>query len=227
MPDGKIDAVSTLTHELGHILGFTGWHNDETGELGVVASPFDSLITVPEGSNLLYLTGERATGAYGGLVSLTEGNTSHIGNRSGLPGDDLLNNLMNGVVGRLGARRWPQPMDFAILADLGYEVTLPTWLEGDLNADGVVNAADYTVWRDNQGATGQGIAGDGNLDRVVNSTDLALWRDDFGFQFFMGGGTSIPEPTSGLIVIGLLVGLACCSKRAAARSTGCLLSLPV
>ena len=132
-----------------------------------------------------------------------------LATRSGMPGDDLLGALMNGVVGKVGGRRWPMPIDFAILADLGYRTTLPTWLAGDLNADGMVNAADYTVWRDNNGATGLNIPGDGNLDRVVNYMDLDGWQDDFGFQFVASLSLSVPEPTSGWIMVGWLVGLAC------------------
>ena len=37
-------------------------------------------------------------------------------------------------------------------------------LPGDYNGDGVVDAADYTVWRDNLGRAGMGLAADGNGD---------------------------------------------------------------
>ncbi|TWU00270.1 Exo-beta-D-glucosaminidase precursor [Botrimarina colliarenosi] len=53
---------------------------------------------------------------------------------------------------------------------------------GDYNGDGVVNAADYTVWRDNQGAAtatpGQGADGDG--DGMVDSDDHRFWADNYG-----------------------------------------------
>lgn len=64
---------------------------------------------------------------------------------------------------------------------------------GDYNGDGVVNAADYVVWRDTDGsqqgydwwfaAFGTGtptLPGDYNGDGVVNAADYVVWRDNFG-----------------------------------------------
>ena len=52
---------------------------------------------------------------------------------------------------------------------------------GDYNVDGVVDSADYTVWRDTRGAhvtPGTGADGDGN--GVVNGDDYEVWTDHFG-----------------------------------------------
>ena len=49
--------------------------------------------------------------------------------------------------------------------DLGYFETaaiVPPSLAGDYNGDGVVDAADYTVWRDTFGQTGADLAADGD-----------------------------------------------------------------
>src|SRR6202007_2157730 len=43
-------------------------------------------------------------------------------------------------------------------------------LPGDFNHDGIVDAADYTVWRDSLGQTGN-VAADGNEDNVVDMAD--------------------------------------------------------
>jgi hypothetical protein len=51
---------------------------------------------------------------------------------------------------------------------------------GDFNNDGVVDIADYTVWADNFGQTGSGIAGDANGDGVVDIADYTIWADNFG-----------------------------------------------
>ena len=40
--------------------------------------------------------------------------------------------------------------------------SLTVILDGDYNANGVVDAADYTVWRDSLGQTGMGLAADGD-----------------------------------------------------------------
>ncbi len=49
---------------------------------------------------------------------------------------------------------------------------------GDGNLDGVNNLADYTVWRNNYGATTG--AGDYNGDGKADAADYTVWRDNFG-----------------------------------------------
>ena len=77
---------------------------------------------------------------------------------------------------------------------------------GDFNGDGVVDAADYTVWRDNVGAEGLAAfsSGDGNGDGVVDEADYAVWVSHFG-QIIGGGprSTAVPEPAS--IICALLL----------------------
>ncbi len=63
--------------------------------------------------------------------------------------------------------------------------------EGDYNNDGVVNAADYTVWRDHLGQTFQLTnEGAGVTAGMVTAEDYDLWKANFGQ---MGGPT--PETT--------------------------------
>jgi hypothetical protein len=53
--------------------------------------------------------------------------------------------------------------------------------QGDYNGNGVVDAADYVTWRDNQGAANPTFyQGDGNGDGAVNSADYSLWIANFG-----------------------------------------------
>ena len=81
---------------------------------------------------------------------------------------------------------------FAEVADLS---TLT--LAGDFNRDGTVDAADYTVWRDNQGATVtnpyDGADGDG--DGTIGSGDYDVWQDNFGATL-PSAAAAIPEPTA-------------------------------
>ncbi|MEN1677981.1 MAG: G8 domain-containing protein [Planctomycetota bacterium] len=52
---------------------------------------------------------------------------------------------------------------------------------GDFNSDGVVDAADYTVLRDNLGAaTENKIAGSGDGVNGITTDDFQVWRDNFG-----------------------------------------------
>ena len=75
---------------------------------------------------------------------------------------------------------------------------------GDYNSDGLVNLADYTVWRDHLG--GVGPEGDGTTtgdllgvpDGVVDEWDYDFWRQNLG-NFVPAGGTrlsevAVPEP---------------------------------
>lgn len=65
---------------------------------------------------------------------------------------------------------------------------------GDYNRDGSVNAADYTVWRDNLGDTGLALyaGADGNGNGMIDSGDYAVWKAHFG-------QTITPTPGSGSI----------------------------
>jgi endonuclease I len=78
-------------------------------------------------------------------------------------------------------------------------------LAGDYNGDGVVDAADYTVWRDTFGqsvaAAHDGADGDG--DTMIGPGDYQVWVDNFG-QMAAGGASgastaksaAVPEPGS-------------------------------
>lgn len=72
---------------------------------------------------------------------------------------------------------------------------------GDFNGDGLTNAADYTLWRDNQGRSF--AAADGNGDGLVNQADYAIWKTNFG-AVAAGPGllATVPEPANS--TIGLL-----------------------
>jgi endoglucanase len=69
---------------------------------------------------------------------------------------------------------------------------------GDFNFDGVVDAADYTAWRDAVGATGAGLDADGNIDGVVDELDYNIWKANFGATLGSGslGQAVVPEPTA-------------------------------
>jgi hypothetical protein len=78
-------------------------------------------------------------------------------------------------------------------------------LTGDFNADGVVDAADYVVWRKWSGQTGIGLAADSNFDGIVNIIDYFAWRGNYG-QTVPGAGSgrfsaAVPEPASALLVM--------------------------
>lgn len=87
-------------------------------------------------------------------------------------------------------------------------------LLGDFNADGVVDAADYTVWRDNLGADEATISGAGDASGLVDAGDYDIWLDNYGYSFATAGRSAdkvIPEP-SGLALVAAWL-LASCPRR--------------
>ncbi|MGL4514569.1 MAG: DNRLRE domain-containing protein [Lacipirellulaceae bacterium] len=78
-------------------------------------------------------------------------------------------------------------------------------IPGDYNADGAVNAADYTVWRDTLGSSSD-LRADGDGDGAVGQGDYAAWRASYGYSAG-SAAVGVPEPTAtaiaGLAVLGV------------------------
>lgn len=82
-----------------------------------------------------------------------------------------------------GTRKEWTTLDAAGLTDLGWEVVEPVLgLAGDYNANGVVDAADYTLWRDNFGTPS-----------AVGT--YAEWSSNYGASA-SSTGVSVPEPAT-------------------------------
>ncbi|TWT73578.1 Soluble aldose sugar dehydrogenase YliI precursor [Posidoniimonas polymericola] len=73
----------------------------------------------------------------------------------------------------------------------------------DYNGDGLVDAADYTVWRD--AVATNDLTADGNNDGVVDALDYAVWRRNFGFTYVAPGG-AVPESGAMLLACWVLAG---------------------
>ncbi|WP_425397049.1 matrixin family metalloprotease [Aeoliella sp.] len=93
-----------------------------------------------------------------------------------------------GIVDFNGNELWiGSPLDEQEFTDAGSlflwvdeQATGPA-LPGDYNQDGTVNLADYTVWRNNLGASVAAYEGaDGDGDGLVNVGDQQVWKDHFG-----------------------------------------------
>ena len=70
---------------------------------------------------------------------------------------------------------------------------LPTIGAGDYNADGMVDAADYVVWRDGLGTT-------------YTLADYAVWKANFGIGASGSGtGAAVPEPTALALLLGTML----------------------
>src|SRR5690606_7451357 len=90
-------------------------------------------------------------------------------------------------------------------------------LAGDFNGDGVVNAADYTVYRDNLG-TNFNLDGNGNESGdsagIVDAADYNLWKANYGATASGSALQAVPEPVGVLLVgAGLALTLGCNRRR--------------
>jgi hypothetical protein len=78
--------------------------------------------------------------------------------------------------------------------DIGsFEANPTTFLAGDYSGNGIVDTADYTVWRDKLGANlTPNTAADGNGDGVVDDFDYAIWKFNFAIgSAGQGAATSL------------------------------------
>jgi hypothetical protein len=85
-----------------------------------------------------------------------------------------------------------------------------TSLPWDFNGNGVVDAADYTVWRDSLGQTdptGTSLAANADRDGSVDQTDYLAWKYHFGESLpnvgagSLAGRLAVPEPATGAFVM--------------------------
>ena len=89
-----------------------------------------------------------------------------------------------------------------------------SYVLGDFNDNGIVDAADYVVWRKMLNTTGEGLKADSNNDNEIDNNDYTAWRQSFGNVGLSSGSGSgaliaaqIPEPTAILLVVAAMVAL--------------------
>jgi hypothetical protein len=82
-------------------------------------------------------------------------------------------------------------------------VTPPAGVLGDYNSNGVVDAADYVVWRDNPAS----LQNEGASPGIVDQEDYTFWRSRFGaIAGSSGAAAAVPEPgTLVLMFAGLVI----------------------
>ena len=98
--------------------------------------------------------------------------------------------------------------NFTVTDDAVFQGTLAEQTQpvsGDFNDDGAVDAADYTVWRDELGS-------------IYDDSHYSDWKNNFGATPVRGSetvaGASVPEPTGRILALFglLLAGLRCDRK---------------
>ena len=97
--------------------------------------------------------------------------------------------------------------DAAALFDVVTEIDFTTnpFLAGDYNRNKIVDAADYTVWRNSLGQIGLSAfsGADGDGDGKILPADYSIWKTNYGVSSFGSGtaATNVPEPALASILI--------------------------
>lgn len=91
---------------------------------------------------------------------------------------------------------------------------------GDYNHNGIVDAADYTLWRNSFGQSGPGLTADGDGNLVVDDNDYLVWKNAFGqLTGAPGAGATfldkavVPEPCTVTFVSAAVLLLASSRRR--------------
>ncbi len=126
-----------------------------------------------------------------------------------------------GVAGTFDAQNLPT-LSGGLHLDIAYganAVTLSVGgIAGDYNLDGIVDAADFIIWRASQNQAGNALAADGDHNNIVDVGDLAVWRANIGrtaASSTLASSSAIPEPTVILLFTSLVLCLA--ATRSGAR----------
>lgn len=180
---GQNDLFSVALHEIGHAIGFGT--SDEWNDL-IVGGQY---------------TGPNGIAANGSAPLLTSGHWGNGVQSTVFGGSTPQETAMDPNI-TVGTRKLWTTLDAAGLEDIGWEVVAPVLgLPGDYNDDGLVDAADYTTWRDNLGtpdATGT----------------YSEWSTNYGASSNPSTSASIPEPSALVVIVSTFVaGFASKSRR--------------
>lgn len=85
-----------------------------------------------------------------------------------------------------------------------------TNVSGDYNDDGLVDSADYIVWRKTLDSSGIGLIADSSGNGSVGPEDYEIWREDFQSSVLPAADSiaaiNIPEPAMGVpVAVGLFL----------------------
>lgn len=82
----------------------------------------------------------------------------------------------------------------------------------DFNLDGSINSADLSVWESTLGSSVD-LRADGNADGIVTFSDFLLWQRSQNSPNSPQLATSVPEPTSSLLAMTLLLSITSTRRR--------------
>jgi hypothetical protein len=204
----QVDLYSVAVHEMAHALGFGVFSTG--GDPTVWQTMVGTDMTGP------IFTGTTAVSVHGGPVPLkspTDRSHWKDGTQSKVYGGtaNQIAAMTDAIVP--GTRKHLTDLDAAALLDLGWELDPPmpaASVPGDYNGNGVVDAADYTVWRDSLGQMGTNLPANGNNSGAsankIDSADYTYWKTRFGNMTPMGAGagsfaSAVPEPDGAALLL--------------------------
>jgi hypothetical protein len=140
-------------------------------------------------------------------------NQSDLPVHFGLGGAEMIDQLR--VVWPDGTVQYLQ--DVAV--DQYLTIDFPTPLPGDYNTDGIVDAADYTVWRDRLGS---GVSLPNDTTPGVGVDDYTRWKDNFGASTAgsaaaTGETAGVPEPATTILLVLGMTAVAAVARSISAR----------
>jgi hypothetical protein len=147
-----------------------------------------------------YLDGEQTVFAHGGTYGATSGDLT-------IGGDRDLARRMVGYVDEARLFRWGNNLPNQLQLQVDELLVFAGLTKGDVTGDGIVDIADYDVWRANVGADMSELSpreslpfGDVNHDKLIDLDDFALIKASQ-----TPGATPVPEPATWA-----LAGIAAC-----------------
>lgn len=215
----KIDFVGVAAHEIGHVLGFTSGVDILIGN-GAPPGLNDNQLKFVTPLDLFRFT-SRSIGSGGGIGVIdwtgddtdkyfsVDGGQTPLANFSRGPTyeeghwqDDAGIGIMDPTAG-VGELIKISDRDVRAMDVIGYN-RVAVALAGDFNFNGVVDAADYPVWRKANGT----------------QASFDIWRAHFGQNAGSGSeaitGAIVPEPAT--LVLLMFAAAGCCLRRGRAAS---------
>jgi PEP-CTERM motif len=193
------DFIGAAEHEISEVMGRYGM-GQNAGTLGRY-SPIDVFRYSSPG--MLDLV--PANGAYFSI----NGGTTVLHTFNGPNGGDLSDWLKGAIADSydvgptLGSEMEVSSEDVTLMDVIGYDAAVPP-LSGDYSGNDVVDAADYTVWRDTLGSTTD-LRANGDITGAsagkIDQADYTIWKTNFGNHSGAGAGANSPVPEPATLVL--------------------------
>lgn len=186
---GQNDVFSVMLHELGHVLGVG------------TADSFKNKVDSMTGT----FTGPHTVGVCDCPVAMS--GASHLalntmGHVNGVEQEAAMDPNLT-----VGTRKLLTDFDTALLRDIGWEISTPLVVDGDVDGDGRVDGFDYQTLRFNFRRPGNRslLEGDFDGDLDVDIFDFMAMQANFGAIDGQGAGggaaLTIPEPSAGMLLM--------------------------